>query len=269
MRQVNDTYTHGHHRSVLKSHTWRTASNSAAYLLPHLFPEASLLDVGCGPATITCDLATRVGSVVGIEPVDGILETAEATKVEWGADNVEFRSGDVYALAFDDNSFDVVHAHQVLQHLSDPVAAIREMVRVAKPGGIVAVRDADYRAMSWFPEPPGLDRWMDIYQQVARRNAAEPDAARHLLSWAAQAGVERSRIEASVGTWLYCSEVERLWWGRLWAERSVSSAFGTQALRYGIATEEDQAEVVAAWLEWMEHPAAWFVVPNGELLIRT
>jgi ubiquinone/menaquinone biosynthesis C-methylase UbiE len=264
---VNDTYTHGHHGSVLKSHRWRTATNSAAYLLPHLFPSASLLDVGCGPATITCDLATRVATVIGIEPVDGILQTAEATKVEWGADNVEFRPGDVYGLEFADHTFDVVHAHQVLQHLSDPVAAIREMVRVTKPGGVVAVRDADYHAMSWYPEPPGLDRWMDIYQRVARRNAAEPDAARHLLTWATEAGVERSRIEASVDTWLYSTEQERSWWGTLWAERSVSSAFGAQARQYGIATADQQAEVVAAWNEWMQHPTAWFVVPNGELLI--
>ncbi len=266
---MNDTYTHGHHRSVLKSHRWRTATNSAAYLLPHLFSTASLLDVGCGPATITCDLATRVSSVVGIEPEAGILETAEATKVEWGADNVEFCIGDVYELDFADNSFDVVHAHQVLQHLSDPVAAIREMVRVAKPGGVVAVRDADYHAMSWFPEPPGLDRWMDIYQQVARRNDAEPDAARHLLSWAVAAGVERARIEASVGTWLFCTDEERRWWASLWAERSVRSAFGVQARQYGIASEADQAEVVAAWQEWMDSATAWFVVPNGELLIRS
>jgi SAM-dependent methyltransferase len=226
------------------------------------------LDVGCGPATITCDLGTRVASVIGIEPVSEILRSAEATKLERGVDNVEFRTGDVYALDFADDTFDVVHAHQVLQHLSDPVVAIQEMVRVAKPGGIVAVRDADYRAMSWYPEPSGLDLWMDIYQQVARRNGAEPDAARHLLSWALNAGVERARIEASVGTWLYCTEDERTWWATLWAERSVSSAFGAQARQYGIASEEDQAEVVVGWQEWMSHPAAWFVVPNGELLIR-
>ena len=50
-------YTHGHHESVLRSHRWRTAENSAAYLLPHLGPARTLLDVGCGPGTITADLA--------------------------------------------------------------------------------------------------------------------------------------------------------------------------------------------------------------------
>ncbi len=77
---VRDTYTHGHHASVLRSHRWRTADNSARYLLDHLAPHMSLLDVGCGPATLTCDLAGRVARVIGIEPVEGILREAEATR---------------------------------------------------------------------------------------------------------------------------------------------------------------------------------------------
>jgi len=193
---VDDTYTHGHHSSVLKSHTWRTAQNSAGYLLPQLDGSNSLLDIGCGPATITCDLATRVKSVIGIEPVPDILDKAEATRVVAGVDNVSFEVGSVYELRFDDDAFDVVHAHQVLQHLTDPVAALREMARVAKPGGLIAVRDADYHAMTWYPELPGLDRWMEIYQAVARHNDAEPDAARHLLQWALNAGIERNQVES-------------------------------------------------------------------------
>ena len=49
MSKARDTYTHGHHESVLRSHRWRTAENSAAYLLPYLAPGQSLLDIGCGP----------------------------------------------------------------------------------------------------------------------------------------------------------------------------------------------------------------------------
>src|SRR5947209_9742832 len=114
-----DPYTHGHHESVLRAHTWRTAENSAAYLLPHLRSGLDLLDVGCGPGTITVDLATRVapGRVVGIDASDDVI--TQARQLE--ANNVSFAVGDVYALDFPDESFDVVHAHQVLQHLADPV----------------------------------------------------------------------------------------------------------------------------------------------------
>ena len=129
---MGDTYTHGHHASVLRSHTWRTAENSAAYLLDHLVPGQRLLDLGCGPGTITLDLAGRVapGEVVGIDRSAEVVAEAEAAARARGAANVSFAVGDGYALDHPDGSFDVVHAHQVLQHLSDPVAALREAHRV-------------------------------------------------------------------------------------------------------------------------------------------
>src|SRR5262245_51024916 len=161
----NDRYSHGHHESVLRSHRWRTAENSAAYLLPHLRPEQRMLDVGCGPGTITADLASRLsaGSVIGIDASDAVVEVARAEHI---AANLEFETGDVYALQFPDDAFDVVHAHQVLQHLSDPVAALREMRRVTRPGGVVAVRDSDYGAFVWTPADPDLTRWLSVYHDV-------------------------------------------------------------------------------------------------------
>src|SRR6476646_4622514 len=183
-----DTYTHGHAEPVLQSHRWRTAENSAGYLLPRLRAGLELLDVGCGPGTITVDLAARVapGRVVGLDVSADPLAEARAAASRAGVE-VEFAVGDVYALAADDDSFDVVHAHQVLQHLTDPVAALREMARVCRPGGVLAVRDVDYAALALFPGEPGLDRWLELYYAVARRNDGEPDAGRRLLSWAHEA----------------------------------------------------------------------------------
>ena len=77
---------------------------------------------------------------------------------------------DAHALTFPDASFDVVHAHQVLQHLVDPVQALREMARVACPGGLVAARDGDYAAFAWWPQLPELDEWLRLYRAAARAN---------------------------------------------------------------------------------------------------
>jgi ubiquinone/menaquinone biosynthesis C-methylase UbiE len=109
-----DVYTHGHHESVLRSHRWRAAEDSAAYLLPHLAPDAKVLDVGCGPGTITADLADRVpqGHVVGIDAAQAVI--GQARELAGDRANVSFATGDVYALGFPDGAFDVVHAHQVL-----------------------------------------------------------------------------------------------------------------------------------------------------------
>ena len=122
--RVDDVYTHGHHESVLRSHRWRTADNSAGYLLPHLRAGLDVLDLGCGPGTITLDLAARVapGRVLGIDSSVDVIEQARSS----GDGRVAFQVGDVYSVDATDGSFDVVHAHQVLQHLTDPIAAITE-----------------------------------------------------------------------------------------------------------------------------------------------
>src|SRR5690349_1520936 len=155
----SDVYTHGHHESVLRSHTWRTAENSAAYLLSSLRPGLDLLDVGCGPGTITVDLARRVapGRTLGIDRASEVLEQARAHALARGVE-IELRTGDVYALDLPDASFDVIHLHQVLQHLTDPVRALRELRRVLRPGGVLAARDSDYSCFSWAPRDPLLDR---------------------------------------------------------------------------------------------------------------
>lgn len=173
--QETAVYTHGHHESVLRSHTWRTAANSAAYLLDSLKPHMKILDIGCGPGTITADLAELVpdGHVTGVDHAPGILDQARATAADRGLRNVEFEVADVHALDFPDDTFCVVHAHQVLQHVGDPVRALREMHRVTRPGGFIAVRDADYSAMTWYPEVPGMTDWQDLYLRVARANGGE------------------------------------------------------------------------------------------------
>src|SRR6187551_682481 len=103
------TYTHGHYESVLRSHRWRTADNSAAYLLPHLSSGATVLDVGCGPGTITADFATLVtpGRVTALEVTADALDLARAEIAGRGLTNVDFAVGDVHALDFPDGTFDV------------------------------------------------------------------------------------------------------------------------------------------------------------------
>ena len=262
----DDTYTHGHHASVLRSHTWRTAENSAAYLLPHLRPGMALLDVGCGPGTITADLARIVapGEVRGLDRSEAVV--AQAAEAAAGPGNVSFATGDVYAIDAPDAAYDVVHAHQVLQHLSDPVAALAEMRRVCRPGGLVAVRDSDYGAFTWAPADPDLDDWLDVYRAVARGNGAEPDAGRHLKAWAIAAG--SSHVDASASVWCFSDDEDRAWWGGLWADRVEQSDLARQAVDGGFATAADLARFAAAFRRWAAAPDGWFAVLHGEVLAR-
>ena len=268
MSEPDACYTHGHHESVLRSHRWRTAANSAGYLLPALRAGQSLLDVGCGPGTITLDLASRVapGRVVGVDAAAGIVEQARGAAVDAGFANVEFDVGDVYALAFPDDSFDVVHAHQVLQHLADPVRALREMRRVCIPGGVVAVRDADYEAMTWWPDHPALTAWLSLYRDTARADGGEPDAGRRLLAWARAAGF--TDVDATASTWCFATPEDREWWSGSWSQRVQESAFAEHAVAHGLASAEELAQLAVAWKQWGARDDAWFVVVHGEIVCR-
>lgn len=266
MKISSGAYLHGHHDSVLRSHRWRTAENSAGYLLGRLPISALVLDVGCGPGTITAGLAALVpgGQVIGIDRAVGVLAEARGEADRQRVSNVSFEVGDASQLAFVDDSFDVVHAHQVLQHLSDPVAALAEMRRVCRPGGIVAARDADYGGMFWFPLDDELTEWRALYRQVARALHGEPDAGRRLLSWARAVGF--SQVDTSASSWCYASAQDRSWWGPAWAERLTASPFGERAIEHDLATRADLERLAAAWLRWAASEDGWFCVPHGEVL---
>lgn len=264
---VDEVYTHGHHESVLRSHTWRTARNSAAYLLHELRSGLDLLDVGCGPGTITVDLARLVapGRVAAVDRSADIVAQAAEHAVAQGV-AVDARTGDAYALPFPDASFDVVHAHQVLQHLTDPVRALVEMRRVLRPDGLLAVRDSDYSCFAWAPLDPLLTRWLHVYDAVARRNRAEPHAGRFLKGWALAAGFRDLQVTTS--TWTYADPESCAWWGQLWADRCELSSFADQAVAYGVTTRDELATIASAFRAWSTKDDAFFMVPHGEVLAR-
>ena len=259
-------YLHGHHESVLRSHRWRTAENSAAYLLPRLHPGMSLLDIGCGPGTITADLAAIVapGRVTALERTEDALALAREEIARRAVHNVDFMVGDVHDLLdIPDEAYDVVHAHQVLQHVSDPVRALHEMRRVCQPGGVVGVRDSDYGGFVWSPEIPELEQWMRLYQRLAREAGGEPNAGRWLLGLANEVGF--SDVVASSSTWCFASAEERSWWGSLWAERVTASSFAERATAAGVRGEDLQ-RIAAGWDQWAASPSGWFSVLHGEIV---
>jgi len=262
---VMSRYTHGHHESVLRSHLWRTVDNSAAYLVDRLEPGMSILDLACGPGNLTVDLGRRVtsGSVIGLDMNEAIVRRAQL-EIPDDINNVGFRTGDVYDLEFEDDSFDVVHAHQVLQHVDDPVAALTEMRRVCRPGGIVAARDAIYSTMSWSPDSDPLDRWRTLYRTVAVDNGGEPDAGRLLLRWAHQAGF--TNITSGASAWCFATQEDRAWWGSLWADRTTQSSFADQAIERGFATALELQEIAGGWIAWSNDPDGWFAVTHGEII---
>lgn len=266
MSEALKTYTHGHHEAVVSQHRKRIAAEAAAFLLPHLRPGMRLLDVGCGPGSITTGLAQAVapGEVVAIDLSADVIAGARALAAERGVQNVRFETGSLFD--WTDSGFDVVYAHQVLQHLAEPVAALRHMHHLLTPGGLVAVRDSDYGTSTWSPPHPALDRWLALYHAVARANHAEPDAGRFLHGWLHDAGFEPVALSGT--TWTFPGYDAVRTWSDSWAARTVESNLATNAIDYGLATRAELEDIAAGFREWGQQPAAFFSIGHVEALGR-
>jgi SAM-dependent methyltransferase len=217
---------------------------------------------------LTVGLARLVpyGEVIGVDRAEAVLHEARGNAEQASITNAAFEVGDVYSLAFEDETFDVVHAHQLLQHLSAPVEALSEMRRVCRPEGVVAARDSDYAAFTWWPPSPELDEWLHLYHRVARSNRAEPDAGRRLKAWARAAGFQH--VIGSASAWCFSSPEDVTWWGGLWADRVSDSSLSEQAKARGFATQADLDRLADGWRRWAGSNDAWFCAPHGEVVCR-
>jgi ubiquinone/menaquinone biosynthesis C-methylase UbiE len=227
-------------------------------LLPELKPGMRLLDVGCGPGSITRGLAERLapGEVVGLDLSAETLAAARQDAVARGIANLRYEEGSVYELPFPDASFDAVFAHQVLQHLRAPGAAIGEMLRVLRPGGLIAVRDVDWGTAAYWPSDPWIDRFIDVHVQTWTQNGGDPRMGRKLRALFNAADVEELRITAS--QWCYATPAETEEWGESYAERLLTSPMGSRAVERGNASREDLEAMAAAFRAWARHPDAFW-----------
>ncbi len=138
---MTEKYFLGYSLTAVNFMAHRNADSHAAFLKPYLKPGMKLLDCGCGPGTITFGLADWVnpGLVTALDLEKSQLEVAAKNAAELGINNIEFIQGSVYEIPLPSNTFNAVFSHAVLGHLQEPVLALKEMLRVLKPGVVVGV----------------------------------------------------------------------------------------------------------------------------------
>ena len=237
------------------AHARRTAEKNAAFFLPHLKPGMSLLDAGCGPGSITVGLAQAVspGNVVGVDTNEASLEVARAFAETRGFANVSYEQHHIQALPFDDNRFDAVFIHAVLQHVDEPVRVLAELLRVLKPGGVIGIADADHDgAISW-PEEPLLDRGNAI--MTGLRPAGDTRVGKKLRALLAEAGFVRA-VGLVTGGAEGDAKINALN-GAFWANYFVQEPFVAYAEARGLSTRDEMAEIGAAWQRWGNHPGSF------------
>jgi ubiquinone/menaquinone biosynthesis C-methylase UbiE len=179
-------------------------------------PHLTLLDVGAGSGTISVTFAKDIpeGHVTVIDLKHDILPRARANAEIAGIKNIEFQQGDACKLPFADMTFDITFCHQMLTHLKAPWGALSEVLRVTKPGGIVAAREGDLKAECVWPESSGLLKFHQFAAGMMNAAGATSTGGRQLLSWALKAGMERDRITVSYSTWSYSTPSEKKVWGK-------------------------------------------------------
>ena len=132
-------------------------------------------------------------------------------------------------------------------------------------GQQLAARDVDYEGVIWYPLLPALDEWLALYLATHRSVAGEPAAGRRLKAWAQQAGLADIRATASL--WLFEDEADRAWWGGMWADRVLQSAFADAARATG-ADEALLQRISEGWREWAAADDGWLAMPHGEIVAR-
>lgn len=234
----------------------RTAERQAAFFLPHLRPGMEVLDCGCGPGTITVGLARRAapGQCVGIDIDATQVELARAHAASQGVTNVRFEAATIYELPFADASFDAVYSNTVIGWLDDPLAALREIYRVLRVGGVVGIRSGDAGGSLFAPANPVIERFWTLFDAVVSQGGGNPLLGREHRALLRQAGFVN--IVASATYESYGTEEDVRLWGQTIAKMFSTEAQVEQFIQLGSNPSEIEA-MHQAWLAWAEEPDAF------------
>lgn len=191
-----ESYTPGHSQNATEFMAQRTFESHGRFFAEYLDESHLVLDVGCGPGSITAGIAQRVASVHAIDSGKSQIEVARKRAEHERIQNIEFRTGSCYQLPYDDESFDRVFSHALMEHLAQPLKALAEFRRVLKPGGILGVCSPDFGRRLLVPHSPELDEAAEAYTALQSSNGGDLQIGRKLGSYVSEAGFDDVTLTA-------------------------------------------------------------------------
>lgn len=214
-----------------------------------LQPSDRVLDAGCGSGSMARLLAKHVpdGSVVGVDLNEDYLVYARARAQDEGLTNVQFREGDVFALPFEDDSFDVVWCKYVLQWLNDPVHAVREFARVTRPGGVVVSAHFDRFGIGLYP----VDAELQAQAEAFFYGCVDPNVGPKVYGMLREIGMTDITVEVETDTSFTVVGAIDPDRRRNW-EDQLSAAFAVAVETTG--SEEDAHRFVERFLAHHDNP---------------
>ena len=255
MIPIKESYTPGYTPVAVRYMMRRYAARDAAFFLPMLKPEMTLLDCGCGPGTITVGLAEVVarGSVVGVDVEMSQVAQATRTLQGRGLRNTRIQQASVYRLPFPDNTFHAVFSHALFEHLADPAAALSEIRRVLLPGGFVGIASPDWGGVLISPPDAEVTQAMQLYTLLQTRNGGNPFVGRELGPLLQTAGFMDITLAATYDCYertdLICD---------LLAECIEASAVPDSEPGMGMLDSMTAAQLSQALKRWAAHPIGLF-----------
>jgi SAM-dependent methyltransferase len=199
MTRSRETYTPGYSEPTLRLMLQRTAANHAAFFTPFLHRGMHVLDCGCGPGTITLDLAKLVspGQVFGMDLEPGQVRYAQDRARQQEQANALFGMASIYTLPFEDRQFDAVFSHALFEHLREPVRALREKKRVLKSSGFVGIRSPDWAG--WLVHPPNtlIEQAFHQFKDIQIANGGNPHLGRGIKGFLRESGFSNLSLTAS------------------------------------------------------------------------
>ena len=261
-------YTFGFSESILQHLQRHTVHSHAAHLLPYLKAGLRVLDLGCGPGTLSIGLAEAIapGELYGVDMEQTQVALARSIAEAGGHDNATFEVGDVTGLSLDDDSFDVVHGHAILVHVPETQAVLAEAKRVLKPGGIIAIREWILDGSFLAPDfEVTYDAWATLAELIIADDG-HPNIGRDLKRHLFEAGFTDVRPTASFTSYTTAEDVGYI--SRVIENWFLSAEVRASATAYGLATQQHLDNVEQALKQWISHPGAFGAVAYGECIAR-
>ena len=257
-------YTMGYSEDFLQLLRRRSLERDGSYITPYLKPGLSVLDFGCGPGSISVGLARAVepGQLHGIDIEESQIAIAQAAAQAGGHDNAAFQIADVTDLPFEDDSFDIAHCHTVLTHIPDTQAALSEVRRVLKPGGIIAGRELITASCFVEPDLGNFKEAWNVFASLLSGNGGHPNMGRELKNAFIETGFTNPRVTASLETYAEPEDVAFLHnfiVGWFFAPEIMQAA-----ITYGLANKEQFDDWRVALDRFREHPGATGCLAFGE-----
>lgn len=257
---------HGVTPGLSKDYVKRTVMRQAAFVLPYLRSGMDLLDIGCGPGTITLGLAQAVapGFIIGIDHDQTHIEMAKKLAAERRVANVAFHTGDALSLPFDENIFDAVFENDMFTHLSVQAdMAAKEVYRVLKPNGLFAARDVEADAVVWGSKTDLLKELDRLFIDWHQSRGSDITLGKQLPAILRRAGFTNTIKNISADTKGNIKET------RSHAEITISlldGPFGGEIRERGWADKSTVEQLKKSIREWGEHPDAFFANVHVEVI---